>query len=350
MFSMRRILFVLLSCIAFLFSACSSEDYFEFWSKHDGYASENGTLEENVLKNDTLRILDIGNSYTEDYTYHLPLISKNLGDDMSKVCYYNLVRASGSFKAWYDCYYGRDHLKYYCQKILGGVDQNVPTGSFDPYDSEPFRQVLSKQWDLIILHPVSNYSTDYAAWQTTSAGGYLNELLSLLTELQPQAHFAFVLTHSYKHDYQNNREHSTYQRWLHIADAAQRLMASYPQFEYLIPYGTAVENLRATSANNEYDLTCDGTHLGRGLAQYAAALAVYQTIFYPRTGHSILNCTATYTCPQWEIDISMYEGSCIDVTAENSRLAILSAYLACEDCFRVMNPEDVYAGIRPVTY
>lgn len=347
---MSRLSFVLLSCIFILLSSCSSDDYMEFWSKHDGNASEDDTLEENVLKNDTLRILDIGNSYTEDYTYLLPLISDNLGDDMRKVCYYNLVRASGSFKSWYDCYYGKDNKKYYCQKVLGDVDQNVPTGDFEPYDSEPFRQVLSKQWDLIIIHPVSNYSTDYAAWQTTSAGGYLNELLALITELQPKAHFAFVLTHSYEHDYQGNKEHSTYLRWLHIADAAQRLMADYPLFQYLIPYGTAIENLRATSANNEYDLTRDGTHLGRGLARYAAALAVYQTIFYPRTGHSIMDCTATYTCPQWEIDNSLFEGSCIDVTPQNRHLAVLSAFLACEDCFMVMNPEDVYAGIRPVKY
>lgn len=283
-----------------------------------------------VLTADTLRILDIGNSYTEDYTYLLPNIVENLGGDMKHVCYYNLIRASGSFLSWYNCYRGKDNIAYYCKKMFGDIDQNVPTGDFEAYDSAPFQQVLSQPWDLIVLHQVSNYSTDYDLWYTTQSGGFLNELLSLLKELQPKAHFAFVLTHSYEHTNTNNKEKSTYLRWQHIAEAASKLMAYSSDFICLLPYGTAIENLRFTSINNVYDLTRDGTHVGRGLPRYAAALSVYQTLFYPRTGRSIADCTVTYTCPQWEIEGSKYPDGCIDVTSDNAHYAIDAALAACE--------------------
>lgn len=312
--------------------ACSADDVLQESFIDDSFLHRPDSMQSSVLLDDTLRILDIGNSYTEDYTYHLSAIADNLGDDMGNVCYYNLVRASGSFKTWYDCYYGKDKLKYYCEKVLGNIDQNVPTGDFEPYDSAPLHQILSKQWDLIILHPASDYATNYSQWLKKDKGGYLNRLFVLLCELQPKAQFAFVLTHSYEHTYANNKERSTYVRWQNISTATQQLMNEGNAFRYLIPYGTAIENLRLLT-NTEHDFTRDGTHLGRGLARYTAALTVYQTLFYPRTGHSIVDCTLTYSCQQWEINDSKYADGCIDVTPDNAPLAIEAALKACETPF-----------------
>ena len=324
---MSRMPIIILSCLLLLFGACSQG------GDDDGFVPEDDTPCSSVLLNDTLRILDIGNSYTEDYTSLLPAIADNLGGNLKNVCYYNLVRPGGSFQSWYDCFYGRDTEAYYCQKLLGDIRQPVPTGNFRSHDSRALRLILSARWDLIILHPVSSYATNYAAWQTRREGGYLHELVALLRKSQPRTSFAFVLTHSYEHTYVNNKEGSTYERWQHISAAAQWLMTMNGNFRYLIPYGTAIENLR-TVANTEHDLTRDGTHLGRGLARYAAALTVYQTLFYPRTGRSVADCTLTYTCSQWEIAGSRYTDGCIDVTAHNGSLAIEAALKACDSPYQ----------------
>jgi hypothetical protein len=51
-----------------------------------------------VLNRPTLKVLDIGNSFTNDATDLLPLIAEVSGSDVSKVCLYKAIRSSGSLK------------------------------------------------------------------------------------------------------------------------------------------------------------------------------------------------------------------------------------------------------------
>ena len=243
-----------------------------------------------VLKKANLKILHIGNSFTFDAVSYLPLIVGSTGADVSDLCIYRTMRSGGSFKSWYDCYFDNDHeLGYTIEKVIGGIDANINTGSGMAGNGSLFRQALNdEQWDIVVIQPASAYSPYYDQWTGTGSGGYLNELLQLIKERQPQALVGIMLVHSYASNYAGNTEKSSYDRWKLIAESVESCCKDY-NISFVIPYGTAVQNLRATSLNNDMDLTADGVHCEYVLTRYTASCCYYQSVLVPRTGISVTN-------------------------------------------------------------
>jgi hypothetical protein len=107
--------------------------------------------EDGILKKANLKVLDIGNSYTDDATAMLPLIASMSGSDLSDMCLYRAVRGGASFKNWYDRYYDKDNYKYSISKVLGGINAAITTGAGEGTDGSLFREALEKEkWDIII--------------------------------------------------------------------------------------------------------------------------------------------------------------------------------------------------------
>lgn len=287
------------------------------------------------LKKEQLRILDIGNSYTQDSTHYIPEIVSAAGIDVSDMCLYTAIRGSSSFKTWYDCYYDKDSLTYGIGKVVGGLSADI-SGTADVGNGEKFRNTLTNnEWDLIIIHQVSTYAPYYDRWEEDSNAGYLSKFIRLLRKHQPQATIGFLLVHSYWSGYSGNTEKSSLERWKLIAESAMKLRANYG-IDFIIPYGTAIQNLRASSLNNDYDLTTDGTHCANGIADYTAACAYYQSLFAPRYGVGILGNTARIDVEQTET----YPSSDISVTDENAETCQKAAFLACYNWYECQNPEN----------
>lgn len=294
------------------------------------------TAENAVLKKAELRVLDIGNSYTSGATHLLPLVAKASKADLSTMCLYQCNRGGGSFKNWVDIYNDKDNNNtYFIKKVVGGLSANVKTGKGERGDGQLFRDVLTHEtWDLIIIHQVSTYAPYYSQWNTNSAAGYLNELISIIKKHQPNAALGFLLVHSYWSVYSRNEEHSSFNRWQLIANSVKSFCEDYGA-DFVIPYGTAIQNLRASSLNNEYDLTSDGTHCGYGLAEYTAACCYYESLIAPRCGISVLGNSA-------RIDVSDKESKypSVNVTDENAPIAQKAACLATQDMYHCQNPDD----------
>lgn len=287
-----------------------------------------------ILEKPTLKVLDIGNSYTRDATNLLPLIAQHSGADLSNICLYRCTRGNGSFKSWYDVYNDNDVTTYNISKVLGDLPANIQTGTGEAGDGKLFRDVLSNEkWDLIIIHQLSTYAPYYSKWNNNSNAGYLDELISIIKAAQPEAEIGFLIIHSYWSDYSKNTEKSSYKRWQLIANSTKSFCEDY-DVDFVIPYGTAIQNLRASSLNNEYDLTRDGTHCGYGLAQYTAACCYYESLIAPRSGISVVGNLA-------RIDVSSKtsEYPNINVTDENALIAQRAAYLATKDMYHCQNPE-----------
>ena len=288
------------------------------------------------LQKTQLRVLDIGNSYTDDSTHYLPQIVTASGVDISDMCLYKAIRGGATFKNWYDIYHDQDTSGYSVSKVLGGLDANI-SGTAAAGNGERFRNtLLNNEWDLIIIHQVSTYAPYYDRWEENSGAGYLSKFIRLLRKLQPKATLGFLLVHSYWSGYSGNTEKSSLQRWKLIAESAMKLRANYG-IDFIIPYGTAIQNLRASSLNNDYDLTSDGTHCANGLADYTAACAYFQSLFAPRYGVSILGNSARITVEQNET----YPSSDISVTDENAPIAQVAAMAACYNWYECINPEDI---------
>lgn len=292
------------------------------------------TIIDSVLKKPHLKVLDIGNSYTNDATALLSKVVDNCGVDLVDMCLYKLVRSSASFKNWCNVYADSDTQSYSFRRIVGGETINLFSKEALAGDGSLFREVLSSvEWDIIILHQVSAYAPYYELWDGVGDGGYLDVLLSIIKQYQPKAQIGFLLVHSYWDGYKGNLERSSLIRWQKIADSVRQLQMNYG-VGLVIPYGTAVENLRSSSLNNGFDLTRDGTHCGYGLCQYTAACCYYEALIAPRVGISCLGY------PSY-VDVSGLESKypCENVTDSNVRIAQKAAILAVNDMFHCNNPD-----------
>ena len=276
-----------------------------------------------------MRVLDIGNSYTLDATNLLPLIANASKSDLCMMCLYQCYRSGGSFKNWVDIYNDNDKVTTYSiSKVVGDLPANVLTGWGDAGAGKLFRDALANEkWDLIIIHQYSGLAPYYSKWD------YLDELIAIIRKHQPDAELGLLLVHSYWSGYDKNTEKSSFDRWQLIANSAKAFCEEY-NVDFVIPYGTSIQNLRASSLNNEYDLTRDGTHCGYGLAQYTAACCYYESLIAPRTGISVLGNSA-------RIDVSGISSTypSVNVTDENALIAQKAACLATKDMYHCYNPE-----------
>lgn len=280
---------------------------------------------------DELRVLDIGNSYTQDSMRYLADIVENLKLDTSKIAVYRGMRSSASFKTWWDCYYNRDEHDYTFHKVFGELSVDI-SGTHGNSNGELFRNVLTNnKWDVIIIHQSSSYAPYFDAWENNSESGHLSDFIRLIRKHQPQAAIGTLLVHSYQSTYSGNTEKSTIKRWKKIANSVARLKMEYG-IDFIIPYGTAIENLRASSLNNEMELTEDGVHCAEGLPMYCASCCYYQALFAPRYGISIFGNTLRLTSSA---------PHAINVTDSNAPIAQKAAISSCCNMWECINPETI---------
>ena len=293
---------------------------------------------ERIASEKGLRILDIGNSFTDDAVAYLKRIADSSKTDLSNICIYKLMRPSASYKRFVDCYNGKDKGKFYYKKVVGDIECPLTiTSSADKQNNQLlFKDVLtSYKWDKIVIHQLSNYSDDFERWLTNGDGGYLKELLDIIRKHQPNAEVGYLLPHVAFKQAENG---NTKERWFNVMTSYQKLKDLYG-VDFVIPYGTAIENLRTTVYNDEFGLCRDGHHIAFGLARYTAACAYYQSVLYPISHKSILDNKCLYKTTSFEQGTSTHSMP-IDVTDENIDLANRCAYLACCFWWKICNPAD----------
>lgn len=290
------------------------------------------------LRRQTLHILDIGNSYSIDATHYLPNIVNALFDNASlpDISVYRAERSSGSFKLWTDIYNNADTGSYKIRRILGAELTDVTEATEGTTDYTLFRTLLAHEWDVIVIHQVSDYSADYELWNGNGNGGYLKEFMRILRNTNPQACVGYLFTHSYRSSYNisSNKEKDSYARWQHMADAVKKMSIDYG-IDLIIPAGTAVQNMRLTALNDSNEFSSDGTHLADGIGDYVASCAYYQTIFAPRYGVSIMGNTFRDTT------LDEMQPGVKNINDANALLAQKAAVLACADMYHVIDPTNI---------
>lgn len=296
-----------------------------------------------------LRILDIGNSFSEDANNYLNGLVQATGADVSQLCVYELYMGGSSFHSWVQLYNSQleadASVKYKITKITG---KKTLTGTYkldtnyELNDPTLFRAVLSDvQWDVIIIHQVSTYCYDYEAWGgKDTSGGDLPALLSILREHQPQARIDYMLVHApLKILGKGTAASTTDGLWQQIMQSSRQAQQDYG-FGVILPYGTAIQNLRKTQYSDENEMQRDSNHLAYGLSRYTAACAYYQSEIAPFLGISILGNTYRPEVESWmkKTDYSKLSQP-VDITAENARVAQMAAYLANAFWWKTVNPE-----------
>ena len=276
------------------------------------------------LRGETLKVLNIGNSYTGNVTSYIEQLASAIGNDVSDLAIYRFYRGSGSFKSWVDIYNGKDTSTYQLSKVVGNLDVGLTPSESAGSNAELFVNALSSvKWDIILIQQASTYATDFDSWNGNGAGGYLSELLNIIRLHQPQATIGYIMPHSYGDNYSSNTEKSSLLRWQKMAEATKSMKSNYG-IDFIIPYGTAVESLRATTANAD-DFTTDGTHLATGLGCYCASCCYYQAILGARYGTTM-----------WGNSLRLPSAN-NPVTDDNAALAQKAASAALCDMWSITN-------------
>lgn len=244
-------------------------------------------------------------------------------------------RGSGSFKTDVDCYNDSDNSTYTVAKVLGDTIDGIQTGTGSAGNGALFRQLLTgAKWDIIIIHQVSGFSNDYSTWFGNTDGGYLKELIQIIRMTNPQATIGTYLIHSYISTYSKNTEKSSLLRWENISNAIKEFVNDCG-IDLIIPYGTAVQNLRASSLNDDAnEFSTDGTHMASGIGDYVASCCYYQSLFAPRFGVSVIGNTYRNT----SLDETTAGVKVID--DDNALLAQKAAMLATYNMFEINNPDN----------
>lgn len=217
----------------------------------------------------TIKILCIGNSFSQDTVYYLYDIAKSAGIN---VIVGNLYNSGCSLKRHYT--YAIKNEKAYVYYKWNSPNM-VTNNNYTIGEA-----VLDEEWDYITFQQSSNDSGIYSTYQP-----YLGKLIAYVkkTALNPDVKLALNMTwaYSYKSTSDEFMRYSRDQKIMY-----ESIINAYKQAAYdtginlLIPVATAIQNARTNKSLKAVgnELTSDGNHLDTGIGRYIAGLTLFETI------------------------------------------------------------------------
>lgn len=219
----------------------------------------------------SLKILTIGNSYSDDLTEYAYNVAKSLGIENVEVA--NL-RANSCSLATHLSNAQNDNGAYMFRYWGDKSDKWTDYGSWSNNGTYKISTAVTQaDWDYIIFQQVSTSSTNADSYDD------LNGLISEVKKLNATAKYGWHMTWSA----QSNSD-AMYEG---IVSAVQSKIVTNDDIDVIIPTGTTIQNARTTSVVDPVSFmrNANNNHLNYGLGRYAAALTLVKTL----TGLSIDN-------------------------------------------------------------
>ena len=228
-------------------------------------------------KDASLKILAIGNSYTNNATDYLPWLTARLNAD--SVCMAKLTQSGCSLKMHWENHTGNapDYSFHY-------ADQ----GKWKVADIKTIDEALALlDWDIITLQQYSGWSGLYYTYQP-----YLDNLVSLFRQADPDASLAWHYTWPYTRasrssDFKNygNNPEKMYEA---IMAAGSQASAA---FDLRLPSATLIKRLREEFPEVDNGFSSDASHIDDWFARYALASLWYDVLVGPFCGTSRVKST-----------------------------------------------------------
>lgn len=221
---------------------------------------------------DSLNVLAIGNSFTEDALANMPSILREKGD--SNIVVAAITRGGGTLDQVWGNHERMEKNGYsFSERSAAGWKGYPEISCLDA-------ALAHRKWDVVVLQQVSGLSGKKDTYEP-----YLSKLMALIAEQHPQARILFHKTWSYSRtsdhwDY--GKYHNSQEEMSDSIDCA--VSAIKDRFSMVIPSGDLLHALRKTRFNTDKDLTRDGYHLAPGFPQYAVSLLWYDMMIAPITG------------------------------------------------------------------
>ena len=230
------------------------------------HAEEEVMITEPVRK-DTIRLLTIGNSFSQDaveqYLYEL---AKEAGVHM---IIGNAYKGGQSLEQhWTDL--TQEHDVYEYRKVVNGIRYNTPHALLPPI-------ITDEQWDFISFQQASHYSG-----LTTTYEPYLSQLIQYTDSIKTgqDVRYGWHMTWAYSQDSGHGgfANYSCSQEAMYdsIRYAVQWTQILHPEFSFMVPCGTAIQNARTTYLGD--NMNRDGYHLDLKFGRYTAACTWLETL------------------------------------------------------------------------
>jgi len=230
-------------------------------------------LQPNTEKGHVLRILAIGNSFSED------AIENHL---------YELAAAEGITMQIGNLYIGGASLELHRKN----ASEDLPSYSFRKIDIDGNKKtasntsladaIQSENWDYISFQQVSSLSGVYGSFEP-----YLPQLMAYVTTQATNPNVKFIIHQTWAYAQDSDHEGfanyggSQEQMYETLVETYRRIYEEY-DFELLVPSGTAIQNGRNTAIGDNF--TRDGYHLDIPIGRYTAACTWFEAL----TGRSVV--------------------------------------------------------------
>lgn len=221
------------------------------------------------VSNNVIKILSIGNSFSQDAMEYLYNIASSAG---CEIIVGNLYYAGASLEKHVENV-TKNEAAYHYYKWYSPVPETLLWQTME-------YGVLDEDWDIITFQQSSGLSGVYDSYQP-----YLNTLINYVRNLcsNKNAQFALHMTWAYSNDcthesfvYYNYDQQKMYES---IIDTYKKVMEEN-DIQILIPSGTTIQNGRTNKGLKSIgrELTSDGYHLNEGMGRFLAGLTYYESL------------------------------------------------------------------------
>lgn len=226
---------------------------------------------------DTLRILGVGNSFTDDGMMYLPELLEAAG-----------IREVVLGRLYYPGCSLEQHCRFYDEEAANYIYYKSTGNKWATVNDHAtlVEALEDERWDIVVLQQASHFSGRYETY-----GPWLDQLIGIVLShnSNPALCLAWQMTWAYAQDsdhggfaaYGNDQQ----QMYRSILQAVQRLQRDY-DLQVIIPTGTAIQNVRGTLLTHR-DATRDGYHLDLGIGRYTAACTWFEALIAPILGGRI---------------------------------------------------------------
>lgn len=222
----------------------------------------------------SLKILCIGNSFTEDATNRLPSFIKAAG--LNHICIGHLISGGASLKKYYDNYMN-DSTSGIFQVTNDEMKWNTLS------DNYSLKQALRyANWDIISFQQLSHEAGRYQTYEP-----YLSNLIDIAKYECNNSKPIFVWQMSWaygsgcKEEVFKKYDYNQLEMYKDITDMT-KILIKQSDIDIIAPIGTAIQNLRNTSLNvSPLDITRDYRHLDEGIGRYTATCTLFQVLIAP---------------------------------------------------------------------
>lgn len=206
-----------------------------------------------------MKVLAIGNSFSEDAMEYLYQILRALGEE--EIILGNLLIGG--------CPIDKHVFNAETEAPAYSYRKNTCGEWVKTLDYKSVDALRSEEWDFISMQQASRYSG------LTDSYEKLPNLMKFARDnSNGQAKFFWHMTWAYQqdatHDAFNNYDNDQDKMYRAIVNAVKSLILPKKEFEFIVPSGTAIQNARTSYLDDT--LTRDGFHLSIPLGRYIAGL------------------------------------------------------------------------------